>query len=207
MEYKTPASLCDYVNYRLVDKGGKKLNEWIHSACFAHLFNYDIPKETKTIEFFHDILKIPYKNEHVERWVKELTELGFPCSVKFTPGLATFSIETSDYEWKLHVLSTLSLLRMLTEGLSTQVPETYFNECDEHPRTDKFKLLQQAHTKTDYIPQGHVVTYRGHGVITKDELFAQFKASGMGINFSGRGTKTHQALQSAWWGQCAKKEP
>jgi hypothetical protein len=214
MKYMLHDNTTASVNYRAVGKGGKAIEDHPHAACFASFFNKSIPKDAVGIEFYGDRTLVPYSDESIARWVKALNDLEFPCAAELTKKDYTFKICTSEYKHKLHILSTLMLLRLLNETYLVTLPEKFFLEQDEHPKSDAFKLLQKVHiNKGDsYLPTGHMVTYHAGKYdqyktkeVAHDELFDNFKASRMPLHHIGRGKYGFHAVNQAWWGGYVEK--
>lgn len=196
------------INYRLMD-GATTLEDHPDAWCYASLFNGKVPDNCKTIEIYHPPAEIPYTKESIERWVKVLNDIGFPCSFEFGE-MVIFKVEIAAYKYKLHLLSTLMLIRNLIEDCLTPLPEFFFQHEDEHPKCDRFKVMIEMHErKYAYARDIHMVTYRNKGhdriVGSFEELMAQFEASKMDIHYSGRGPKGGLAVNSAWWGDYAPK--
>lgn len=75
-----------------------------------------------------------------------------------------FEVKLSNYEYKLHYLSTFMLIRCLIEYKINEIPDMYFSMLDENPKADKFDLIQIAH-KQDIFGghSGHMITFHGNG--------------------------------------------
>lgn len=197
------------ISYRL-KAGDKALDEHIKTYCYASIFNGSVPTDCTVIEVFHAPTDIPYSIEDINRWVRILNDLGFPCIVTHDKDYVTFLVETRHYKHKLHILSTLMLIRTLIEDCLTPLPEFFFQAEDADPTIDRFKLMIDVHEKDyPYARDIHMVTYNGceRRVGSFDELMHQFESSKMGLHHQGRGPKGHCAVNSAWWGDYAAAKP
>lgn len=206
-----------YISYREVMPDGRFVHVNEHVPCFYSMFQGGIQEGAVRFEFPHPRINIPYSNESIVRWIANLNEMGFPCSVEIGE-TCIFKLELKDYKWKLHVMSTLMLLRLLTESGLVKMPELFFQKLDEDPTQDKFKLLQWVHKGAGlkYINRNHMVTHNGasrydnsgapNPDVTREELEENFEASGLGVYHSGRGDRDYRAVNDAWWGNYKPKE-
>jgi hypothetical protein len=208
-KYHKGTEANNYVSYRELDEGGVVLEGHHNAACFASIFNGSIHKKSRVIELYHSLSLIPYDKPEIERWVNIISEIGFPCTIKFDDKEAVFRLTLDNYQWKLHVLSTLMLLRLLMETALTLMPEKLFQLQDDNPAIDKFKTLVDLHMNTSkwnvrgYPNAGHMVIAQGcnDGRATVDnfeDFINNCKASKMGLHFDGRGPKYHRGIYAAW---------
>src|SRR5688572_21640959 len=111
IKYQTDRSnIQGMINYRLM--AGDRALETHHGAwCFATIFNGAIPKTCTSVEIYHPPAHIPYSNESIERWIAAINKLGFPCTVSFEKDMVRFFTPTEKYKYKLHILSTMMLIR------------------------------------------------------------------------------------------------
>lgn len=117
-----------------------------------------------------------------------------------------FEVSLKDFEYKSHFISTLMLVRCLTESIICKVPEIYFKMIDENPRADKFDTMQTAHKKLgtyghndSYHNTNHMITYDGNGSnTTREKLWARYKKCGFKV-MDGDTRLSHRIDQSEKW--------
>jgi len=191
-------TLLTDVSWKVYDKD-KELESWGRNnyACFSPITYEKLPEEAVRIVVTHPLALIPYSKEIIERYIKDLNEFGFPVSLDLTSDSARFIIDLKNYEYKIHLNSTLQLIRALYEKFICFVPEFYFSLIELSGRADslscaeKFDIFQEAHSKTSSsasqiggIPNSnHMVTYRGNfkSPISFEKLMNKIKATGMKV--------------------------
>jgi hypothetical protein len=180
---KTKLHSHTHVHFKLLDKDGKEIHDSKEYPCFSPITYGQLSKDCHAILVIGYLEKIPYTFEIVEKWVAELTELGFPCTVsKVDAQTVNFLIAVKDYEKKYHLSSVLQLIRCLFEYLIYYVPDIYFNLINKKGNLDKFQLLQEAHKllssykETAYFNSNHTITCAGTGGknnLTREEFFSR----------------------------------
>lgn len=215
------------VNYKLLDKDGeiltyiintatgteKRLRDNKNDSCFSSVTYNAIPQETKTIVIYHPLTKIPYDKIFIEKWVKELNDLGFPCKLTFNKQNAEFIIDLSEYKKKLHLNCAMQLVRCVTESYICFIPELYFNSIEKLPKTEldldkKFDVLQDAHKSTKqynesaYANTNHMIThkYNGEKNVTRDIFWARIKESKLEIYDNHGINAAYGKLNALWQG-------
>jgi hypothetical protein len=183
----------------IVHKSGYGGTYGTNSACFSSLF-YGIPKNTVATYIYHPTDKMGYDEEAINRWVTDISEMGFKCEYLGCWGdQSYFQIKMEDMETKNQYCSTLTLIRCLYEGPeSAKVPENYFQIMDTKPRSSKFRALQRAHKTNDLrLGLGHNITSRDNGadVPTLQVLFKRFKSEK-----TTPFTAKHTSLNLCWAG-------
>lgn len=164
-----------YVSYRIVDENNVEITKANSAACFSALTYGAIPPKAKKIIVIQELSTIPYDKELMERWIKEINDLGFPCSIGFTDTHLEVTINLDDYKFKMHVSCVLQLIRCLYERYIAFVPEHYFSILENEKITDiegKFEALQLAHKNTCMSSDpnnmyaspntNHMITYNGN---------------------------------------------
>lgn len=197
-KYMTEADSDYKVSWKLLNEAGKKIGGATEVPCFFEIAQRQIPKDVATIMVYHSKGLVPYNDESIHRWIHDLNEIGFPCSMKENSLFNyKFLVRTADYEYKLHLVSTLMLIRALYEYGINPVPDRYFNLMDKDPGADKLIMLQRAHKSVGYGGNtNHMVTFKNNGAdLEKDMLFARFAASGVRV-FDNSGIQ----ISSAWNG-------
>ena len=151
------------VNFKYLNDKNEIIKEYFNEECFR-VFSYNlIPKEVKKIIFFKPVNEIPYNEEIIANWIKELNDLGFSCSFEKKQNLQyDFIFNLEDYKSKLHFVSAAQLVRCLSEQGICYIPEIYFRIIEANKKIDKFIALQRAHFKvhvcSPYFNTNHMVT-------------------------------------------------
>lgn len=180
--YKDSANVHNKVNYCYLDKDGVAFGKYQKHPCFSTITYSAIPANAHRILIFHRKNEIPYDFDTIKRWIKEINELGFPCSVevdKYDQNIYNFFIDLKDYKFKMHVSCTLQLIRCLFEKYICFVPEFYLKIIESNKKTDKFLALQDAHRElseyaaSSYFNSNHTITCKENGKINigREELF------------------------------------
>ncbi len=175
------------VSYRTLGPADAILAERPNDACFSSITYGLLPTDARKILIYRPLAQIPYALPTIRRWIKELNALGFPCRARKAkePNVMHFIIDLKHYVHKLHINSTLQLIRCLFERGICYVPEYYFADSQD----DRFLALQQAHYSLaantanfgDYPGNSnHTVTWNGAKPVTKDQLFARIAATKIG---------------------------
>jgi len=182
--YRLERTLTDCkVYYFLVDADNKIVAKsgytgyGTHSACFGNLFR-QVPKDAVAAYVYHPADKMGYDDEAINRWVTDISEMGFRCEYLGVWGKNSyFQIKLEDMETKNQFCSTLTLIRCLYELSSARVPQNYFQLMDAKPENDKFLALQKAHKIGGYLGLGHNITSKDNGsdVPTLEVLFKRFE--------------------------------
>lgn len=171
-------------------------------ACFANITYYPISEEVKSILYKQPIEHFAYGEDEIRRWIADINELGFPCTLLEIDKLVKIRLNLSDFETKEQLISTLYLIRVLHEEGSNVIPGKYFAAMDANPEADKFIELQKAHKSARDSWGGHTgITAGSTPNLSKAEVFANFKRLGKPVYFDG---KWNVAVQSSW-GQKAPK--
>jgi hypothetical protein len=161
--YKTSVSTHATSSWRFLDKKGKVTKEVKDYACFSPLTYDSIPIDVEKIVVFKELSGIPYDKNVIINWTKELTKLGFPCSINFTNTDAEFTLDLKDFRYKMQVSCALQLVRALYERGVAYAPEFYFSNIKENDDLEKrFSELQLAHGKASqqpYCNTNHMITY------------------------------------------------
>ena len=107
------------VNFKYLNDKNEIIKEYFNEECFR-VFSYNlIPKEVKKIIFFKPVNEIPYNEEIIANWIKELNDLGFSCSFEKKQNLQyDFIFNLEDYKSKLHFVSAAQLVRCSSSSSS-----------------------------------------------------------------------------------------
>lgn len=172
------------VSYHYLSRTGRKLESHCRTACFSALFNRGLPLSAKKILLTNVGGKIKFTPKQVDRYVKNISELGFNCS-RNKRKQDEFVIDVKHYKTRAQILSTLNLLRYLGEGSFYKIVKAFFEKLDREKLRDKcckakkFKLLEEAQRESDDWTTGHMATYNGNGSPTDlKRLFEKFKRQG-----------------------------
>lgn len=107
-----------------------------------------------------------------------------------------FDLKLKDFEYKSHFISTLMLVRCLTETGICKVPHVYFQLMDKNPGADKFQTMQDAHKAQSYGNTNHMITWDGNGKnVSKQVLFDRYKTCAVKV----RDHKGYNLGQSDKW--------
>ena len=173
---KTETDTC--VSFSLYDKEGMIIRPYPREICFSAVSYEVIPPETDHLTYWKDKVKIPYSFEICERWTKDITECGFPCSISQTKGAIVWKFNLSDFKYKLHFVCALTLARALAEKGVCRLVELYFGLLEKNPKMNKFEALQLAHRNIEDVCEyfeynnNHMVTYPSNGdTVTKKRIF------------------------------------
>ncbi len=116
-----------------------------------------------------------------------------------------FEVRLDDFEYKSHFISTLMLIRCLTESLICKVPEIYLQMMDANPGASKFETLQNAHKKLGrYGVDGnhntnHMITFADNGSnVSKETLWKRYKDCGYKV-FDPKLGHYHSLGQASKW--------
>jgi hypothetical protein len=127
-------------------------------ACYGSFFAGAIPQKATKILVFHTRPTVPYTRVAIKRYIDDLNELGFPCHyMRNLTNEIRIEFRFKEYKYKVHLLSALTLIRVLWEHAYAKIPEIYFQAMDANPKADKFEELQKAHKKISNYG-GHTVT-------------------------------------------------
>lgn len=193
-------NLSAYMWYRLLDKSGKVITNYANAACYGSISGGTIPKNTAVIDVYRERKLIPYNDEAIVRYVYDLNDMGFPVTLVSLPktetGTIHFHVFLDNYDTKPHLISTLTLLRMMWEAGMAKTLDIYLQLMDKKPDADKLDMIQAAHkTKGSNANGGHSVTYNGNGGnVDRDTLFKRF-SKGIKVNANG-----YLGLTTAWKG-------
>jgi len=202
-KYHNGKNTTTFVKYKVVSKNNTVIFDHslgIGRACYSNVTYSKIPDTWEKLETWFNLSKLPYSKTKIIKWAKELNELGFPCYLDFDnrngPGTANFTVKFSDFKRKLHLNSTLQLIRALWESGINHVPDIYFqllNKFKNSDLNDRFLFLQHSHNilhhttdTTGYYNCNHTITYFHNGVkgqaISLEEYSERLKKSiGMDI--------------------------
>lgn len=176
--------MSTYINYSTKDNKGQ-VKDYIHSACYAALTYYTFSPDIVEILTWQTVQQINYTEEEVIRWIKEINQMGFPCTYEgkeIKSGESyIFKIDLKKYKYKAHMSSALMLIRYLMEDGIREFPRFYFKMRDTYPKVQKFKLMQAAHVLYAYARYANTNhTLRDsmpNTVLTKKEIFKRFTDS------------------------------
>ena len=186
--YKEDECPNNRVSFSLLDKNGDVLRKHEEAACFSILSQYSIPKDIRSIRIFHKKSLVPYNNKSVERWIADINEAGFPCSLipaeKSGEDAYVFEVNFKNFTYKAHLIHTLMLIRALYERYICVVPEIYFQMMDKNPSLDKFHAIQLAHRydfkdhpHSGWQNSNHMITYNGNGKpISYEKLLENYQS-------------------------------
>ena len=186
--YNTNARTNTSVSFSVYDKEGALLMNRERNDCFSRITYDFLPARAHHIIFYKKKTEVPYSFEIVQKWIKELFQLGFPCSVTEENNTFYFRFNIDDFTYKTHLNSTLQLVRAIAEDAICYIPEFYFSLIEKSPRINKFLALQSACRTVDrhynglgYLNTNHIVTGKHKHVkfnVTKEKLFENFKTDG-----------------------------
>lgn len=169
---------------QIIDKYSFKQN-----VCFSTITYGPIPKNCIKVLVFHKLKEIPYSQEIILKWIEEIDNFGFKCSVSFKDEKAIFSIALKDFNRKILVNCTLILIRALFETGICHVPSYYFTILKANPKFNqeqKFNALQDAHILVykEYLPNAnHMCVYNGLSPknITLEKLMKNIDKTGIKV--------------------------
>jgi hypothetical protein len=147
------------------------------NPCFGQLFR-GVNRNGVAAYVYHPTEQMAYDAEQIEKWVSDLSSMGFKHKYLGEWGAQTiFRIDLADMETKDQFCSTLTLIRCLYERGSSRVPDLYLQTIEEYPDIDKFEALQNAHKHPSlgYLNRGHNVTFKGVPNITLEKLYENFR--------------------------------
>jgi hypothetical protein len=200
--------ITNHVFFTTFDTEGNLLDDEKDSSCFSSLTYCPITPLMKSVVIKHSLSKIPYNNDIIVSWIKDLNELGFPCSVVFDANDAFFTVKPKDFTKKLHFSSTLQLIRALYERYICYAPDIYFGLISGEKPMDKFEAIQIAHLKIgDYKEStlanwNHMITspHVNSKPITREEFNSRLEKSDYDMaKRHWNGTK-HNSLNGLWCG-------
>jgi len=190
--YNTEVAPSKKVNWCYLDGDNSITQEEHNVACFSRITYDAIPEYVKKIVVSHERSQIPYSDEIIHRWIKELNAFNFPVSVEIKQDEVDFTIELEKYEYKAQVNCALQFIRALYERFIAYLVECYFNRLDANPSAtleEKFAFLQEAHKEItcnysefscyDYPNTNHMVISSGNFDVplTRAEIFERFKGT------------------------------
>jgi hypothetical protein len=200
--------IIHYVSFSVFDTGDNIFYEEKNASCFSSLTYSPINPLIKSVVIQHGLSQIPYNNEIIVSWIKDLNELGFPCSVLFNANTAFFTVKLKDFKKKLHFSSTLQLIRALYEKYICYVPDIYFGLISGEKPMDKFEAIQIAHLKTKDYKESALVNYN-HMItsfcvnskpITREEFNSRLEKSDYDMAKKHWGGTKHNSLNGLWCG-------
>lgn len=167
--FKTPrVNICS-VNFKILDAQQKiVLSE--SASCYSTVTYGKVSTNYKQLLTLIREETCPYDEQTVKRWLNDLNEFGFPCEyLGIDHDTYQVMINFDDFKnVRVHMTSTLMLIRALLESKINRVPDVYFTLLDESKDLDlngKFRLLQKAHvmvyTEDNYANCNHMVKYDG----------------------------------------------
>ena len=202
-------STQSYVFFKTLDRNGFVVKDYPNAPCFAQITNYGIDKSVASILIYHNKAQVPYSVESIERWMRDINEMGFPSNyIGSNDAHHNFQVNISDCEYKAHLLSTLMLTRALFEQGINLIPNQYFQEVDQNPDIDKFDLLQTIHKDKKYMNHGgHMIVSCGYSYggnqneyknnVTQETLFKRY--NGTLKTLDGEVGKYSPAMQQDKW--------
>lgn len=165
--YKDDTSTTKNVSWEYLDARGNNVGGNSGYQCFSPITYGSIPTEVTDIVIKHPWKAIPYSREVAERWISEIRELGFPCSLRPRASLIDVNmrvqVSLSHYEKKAHLVHALQLIRCLNETGICYVPDIYFGLLAKAPAAsveDRFVMLQKANTTVlshSYVNGNHMI--------------------------------------------------
>lgn len=188
--YKKGVSPGVNVNYDLFDKDGTIIENHREAACFHSIIYGAIPKNTKKIVVWHSLGQTPYDQTTIKKFIEELNFLKFPCSLEFKGANLQITLNLDDYKYKLHICSTLTIIRCLYEKYICYMPDHYFQLVEKDKDGDRFQYLQEAHKllkkyeETCYYNSNHMwcpVEYCGEKNISQKVFWDRMEKSGLGV--------------------------
>lgn len=189
-----------YVTY--VFEGNGKTTEHARQACYASIFR-QVPEWVKSILLKENMSRVGYDEPEIKRWIDDLNEMGFPCHLEGVDETVRIRLVMDEFKSKVHLCSTLSLMRLLWEGYYSKIPEIYFTALDENPEADKIEVLQVAHKKGG-AGQGHCVTGTFNGTPNVErKLLLERLSEGMGIHAV---KNDYSMVNKAWLSPEAKQK-
>lgn len=198
MGYLKPKRYDVYVTYVL--ENGDEKDERENQGCYASLF-HQVGNKWKSILLKEKMDRVGYGEPEITRWVNDLNEMGFPCHLEGVDETVRIRIVLSEMQSKVHLCSTLSLLRLLWESGLDKIPEAYFEMVDKDPEADKIDLLQTAHKKCG-AGSGHAVTGTYNGTANVDrKLLLERLSQGVGVHAARAG---YRFVNEAWRSPDAK---
>ena len=201
-------SIYTHVSYKTYDINGNLIDSAEKTTCFSSLTYFPIETAINKIIIYKELSQIPYDKDVVKKWIEELNELGFPCSVEIKSDCAYFTVKPKDFVKKFHFNSTLQLIRCLYERYICYVPDVYFGLIENG--FDKFNAIQLAHLKlTDYKESAlanynPMITSSHNNIktITQKEFVERIKKS---IYSLSDGYSEEGYLYEIWRGEKPKK--
>lgn len=168
-----------YVTYVLENDDEKV--EKAKQACYSALF-HGVDKKWKAILLKENMDRVGYDEPEIKRWVDDLNEMGFPCHLEGVDETVRIRLILDEFKSKVHLCSTLSLLRLLWESGLDKIPAAYFEVLDADPNADKIDVLQTTHKKLG-AGSGHAVTGKYNGTPNVDrKLLLERLSQGVGIH-------------------------
>lgn len=171
------------------------------AACFSAITYYPISEEVTSILYKQPIKNFAYNEAEIRRWIADINEIGFPCTIVEIGETVKIRLDFSNFETKEHMISTLYLIRVLHEAGRNKVPDRYFEAMDANPEADKFIEIQRAHkpkttaSRYDY-EGGHTgITNSSNPDLTKEQVFANFKKLGKEVHYP---TAYNVAVHTSW---------
>lgn len=184
-QYRKNNSTTFYVSFNLLGENNKIIQQHTNAACFGAIFN-KITNKAKTIVVYHQRNMVPYDDNAIGRFIYDLNEMGFPCTHTIDHKYLKVRFKLQDYKYKAHILSALTIIRVLWETGLCGIPETYFQIMDDNPNADKFDVIQTAHKKIGGMSYGHMITYSNNGINEKRiNFFNKCAASGLKVYDTG----------------------
>ncbi len=193
-----------YVNYSCLDERGVAIFTNRNHYCFQELFSDSIPALTKTIVVYVNLDCVPFSKLAIKRFILIMNKAGFPCRRSYVMGQLLLECPLDGYKKKVHVLSTLTLFRMLFEPGISETLEILFWILDKAKagkiKPDYVRAIADAHCKIGYehlkfyVNSGHAVTFPSNGAVpSSEELFKRFSQSWAGLNAIG-----NPGINAAW---------
>lgn len=179
-------------------------------VCYSELTYSPIDKKWTSVLLKQRVSNISYNEPEVKRWLGDLNEVGFPCHFEGMDGDLKIRLVLKEFKSKLHLTSTLMLIRLLWESGMNVIPDFYFQAMDKNPKARKLLEIQKAHKHPSfrsnkinpygyYYNTNHTVTSpQAARNISKTELFRRLKkgASVWESNFSY--TNGYKSVSATW---------
>lgn len=155
------------VSYKIINKDDSiEFSQGVGGACFAQLMNRQQPNTVTKVMFHHNRNKMPYSEKEVERWVDLLNTWGFNVDYYGIDSklygsykddhVFIIDLTKGDNARRAWCISTLNLLRYLTEYSLNIIPRKCMQVCKENDFTnpeDVFQVMQFVH---QYVNGGNI---------------------------------------------------
>lgn len=157
-------------NFKTLNGKGDLVLDYPNKMCYSDITYRSIPETVQTIVLYETSLKI----QDPKPWITLITKMGFPVEYRYEKNYHTFIINLDNYEYKVHLTSTLTLIRYLFEGYGYQIIENTFRFIDKF-NLEPFKALLMAECLEKNGNTNHKLTTGAYiKFIDKAEVFQNF---------------------------------